>query len=84
MLFIGYWPLVKIFFFLRNVYSDILAICKLGLLSFLLSYKLSLTNQDILKNTDIILPAKLCLVEAMVFPMVMYGCDSWTIKKAEH
>ena len=42
------------------------------------------TNLDsILKNRDIILPAKVHLVKAMVFPVVMYGCESWTIKKAE-
>ena len=45
----------------------------------------AITNLDsILKNTDISLPTKVCLVKAMVFPVVMYGCDSWTIKKAEH
>ena len=38
----------------------------------------------ILKNRDIILPRKVCLVKAIVFPVVMYGCESWTIKKAEH
>ena len=44
----------------------------------------SLTNLDsILKNRDITLSAKVCLVQAMVFPVVMYGCDSWTIKEAE-
>ena len=37
----------------------------------------------ILKSRDIPLPAKVCLVKAMVFPVVMYGCESWTIKKAE-
>ena len=43
------------------------------------------TNLDsILKSRDIILPTKVCLVNAMVFPVVMYGCESWTIKKAEH
>ena len=43
-----------------------------------------MTNLDsILKNRDITLPTKVCLVKAMVFPVVMYGCDSWTIKKAE-
>ena len=43
------------------------------------------TNLDsILKNRDITLPTKVCLVKAMVFPVVMYGCESWTIKKAEH
>ena len=43
-----------------------------------------MTNLDsILKSRDITLPAKVCLVSAMVFPVVMYGCESWTIKKAE-
>ena len=45
----------------------------------------SLTNQDsILKRRDITLSTKVCLVKAMVFPVVMYGCESWTVKKAEH
>ena len=44
-----------------------------------------MTNLDsILKSRDIILPTKVCLVKAMVFSVVMYGCESWTIKKAEH
>ena len=44
-----------------------------------------MTNLDsILKNRDITLPTKVCLVKVMVFPVVMYGCESWTIKKAEH
>ena len=44
-----------------------------------------MTNLDsILKSRDITLPMKVCLVKAMVFPVVMYGCESWTIKKAEH
>ena len=44
-----------------------------------------MTNLDsILKSRDITLPTKVCLVKAMVFPVVMYGCESWTIKKAEH
>ena len=44
-----------------------------------------LTNLDsILKSRDITLPTKVCLVKAMVFPVVMYGYDSWSIKKAEH
>ena len=43
-----------------------------------------MTNLDsILKNRDITLPTKVCLVKAMVFPVVMYGCESWMIKKAE-
>ena len=44
-----------------------------------------MTNLDsILKSRDITLPAKVLLVKAMVFPVVMYGCESWTVKKAEH
>ena len=44
-----------------------------------------MTNRDsILKSRDITLPTKVCLVKAMVFPVVMYGCESWTVKKAEH
>ena len=44
-----------------------------------------MTNLDsILKTRDITLPTKVLLVKAMVFPVVMYGCESWTIKKAEH
>ena len=50
---------------------------------FLLGRK-AMTNLDsILKSRDITLPTKVHLVKAMVFPVVMYGCDSWTIKKAE-
>ena len=44
-----------------------------------------MTNLDsLLKSRDITLPTKVCLVKAMVFPVVMYGCESWTVKKAEH
>ena len=43
-----------------------------------------MTNLDsIFKSRDITLPTKVCLVKAMVFPVVMYGCESWTVKKAE-
>ena len=43
-----------------------------------------MTNLDsIFKSRDIALPTKVCLVKAMVFPVVMYGCESWTVKKAE-
>ena len=46
---------------------------------------LVMTNLDsILKSRDIALPTKVHLVKAMVFPMVMYGCESWTVKKAEY
>ena len=44
-----------------------------------------MTNLDsIFKSRDITLPTKVCLVKAMVFPVVMNGCESWTVKKAEH
>ena len=44
-----------------------------------------MTNLDsILKNREVTLPTKVSLVKAMVFPVVMYGCESWTVKKAEH
>ena len=49
------------------------------------SRDITMTNLDSrLKNTDITLPTKVCLIKAMAFPVVMYGCESWTIKKAEH
>ena len=45
----------------------------------------AMTNLDsILKSREIILPTKVCIVKAIVFLVVMYGCESWTIKKAEH
>ena len=45
----------------------------------------AMTNLDsILKSRDIALPTKVCLVKAVVFPVVMYGCESWTVKKDEH
>ena len=44
-----------------------------------------MTNLDsIFKSRDITLPTKVCLVKTMVFPVIMYGCESWTVKKAEH
>ena len=50
----------------------------------LLPERKAMTKLDsILKSRDIILPTKVCLVKAMVFPVVMYGCESWTINKAE-
>ena len=50
----------------------------------LLGRKVLTYLDSILKSRDITLPMKLCLVKAMIFPVVMYGCKSWTIKKAEH
>ena len=49
------------------------------------AYSLVMTNLDsVLKSRDITLPTKVHLVKAIVFPVVMYGCESWTVKKAEH
>ena len=50
----------------------------------LLGRKIMTNLESILKSRDITLSTKVCLVKAMVFPVVMYGCESWTIKKAEH
>ena len=50
----------------------------------LLGRKVMTNLNSILKSRDITLPTKVCLVKAMVFPVVMFGCESWTIKKAEH
>ena len=50
----------------------------------LLGRKVMINLDSILKSKDITLPTKVCLVKAIVFPVVMYGCENWTIKKAEH
>ena len=49
----------------------------------LLGRKVMTNLESILKSGDITLPTKVCLVKAIVFPVVMYGCESWTVKKAE-
>ena len=49
----------------------------------LLGRKVMINLDSIFKSRDITLPTKVCLVKAMVFPVVMYGCESWTMKKAE-
>ena len=59
--------------------------CSHEIKSYLLPGIKAMSNLDsILKSGDITLPIKVCLVKAMVFPVVMYGCESWTIKKAKH
>ena len=50
----------------------------------LVGKKVMTSLDSIFKSRDIALPTKVCLVKAMVFPVVMYGCESWTVKKAEH
>ena len=58
--------------------------CSHGIKRQLLLGRKVMTNLDsIFKSRDITLPTKVCLVKAMVFPVVMYGCESWTLKKAE-
>ena len=59
--------------------------CSHGIKRHLLLGRKVMTNLDsILKSRDITLSTNVCLVKAMVFPVVMYGCESWTVKKAEH
>ena len=59
--------------------------CSHEIKSHLLLGRKVMTNLDsIFKSRDITLPTKVCLVKAVVFPVVMYGCESWTVKKAEH
>ena len=59
--------------------------CSHEIKRFLLLGRKAMTNLDsILKNRDITLPTKVCLFKAMVFLVVMYGCESWTIEKAKH
>ena len=59
--------------------------CRHGIQRCLLLGRKAITNLDsILKSRDITLPTKVCIVKAMVFLVVMYGCESWTIRKAEH
>ena len=50
----------------------------------LLGRKVMINLNSVLKSRDITLPSNVCLVKAMFFPVVMYGCESWTVKKAEH
>ena len=50
---------------------------------FLLGRKVMTNLDSVFESRDITLPTKVCLVKAMVFPVVMYGCESWTVKKAE-
>ena len=59
--------------------------CSHKIKRFLLLGRKAMTNLDsILKSRDVTLPTKIHLVKAMVFPVVMFGCESWTVKKAEH
>ena len=58
--------------------------CSFEIKRYLLLGRKAMTKKSILKRKDITLPTKLRLLKAMVFPVVMYGCQSWTMRKAEH
>ena len=66
--------------FQKNIYFCFIDYAK----AFFLGRKVMTNLISILKSRDITLPTKVRLVKAMVFPVVMYGCESWTVKKAEH
>ena len=72
-----YSPLLFVYLFLIMKYYCIKRLLLLG-------RKVMTNLGSILKSRDVALPTKVCLVKAMVFPLVMYGCESWTVKKAEH
>ena len=74
---------VRLYFWGSKITAD--ADCSHEIKRHLLLGRKVMTNLDsILKSRDITLPTKVRLVKAMVFPVVMYGCESWTVKKAEH
>ena len=77
------WKLSDFIFLGSNITTD--DDCSHEIKRRLLLGRKVMTNLDsIFKSRDITLPIKVCLVKAMVFPVVMYGCESWTVKKAEH
>ena len=72
----------RLFFLGSKIMAD--GDCSHEIKRFLPFGRKTMTNLDsIFKSRDITLPTKVCLIKAMVFPVVMYGCESWTIKKAE-
>ena len=72
----------RLYFGRSKITSD--GYCSNEIKRWLLLGRKAMANVDsILKSRDITLPTKVCLVKAMVFPLVMYGCESWTVKKAE-
>ena len=70
--------------YLTHICSLFNGIAMLHYIGLLLGRKVMTNLDSILKSRDITLPTKVYLVKAMVFPVVMYGCESWTVKKAEH
>ena len=85
-LFLTYFTLyssVRLYFWGSKITAD--GDCSHEIKRCLLFGRKAMTNLDsIFKSRDITLPTKVCLDKAMVFPVVMYGCESWTVKKAEH
>ena len=75
---------VSDFIFWRAPKSLQMVTAAMKLKALLLGRKVMTNLDSILKSRDITLATKVCLVKAMVFPVVMYGCESWTVKKAEH
>ena len=74
---------VRLYYFGLQITADV--DCSHEIKRYLLLGRKVMTNLDsILKSRDIALPTKVRLVKAMVFPVVMYGCESWTLKKAEN
>ena len=77
------WKLADFLFLSSRITAD--GDCSHEIKRHLLHGRKAMTNLDsILKSRDITLPTKVCVVKAMVFLVVMYGCESWNIKKAEH
>ena len=77
------WKLADFIFLGSKITAD--GDCSHEIKRHLLLGRIVMTNVDsVLKNRGITLSTKVCLVKAMVFPAVMYGCESWTVKKAEH
>ena len=80
---VGGFIFLFFFFLVSQITAD--GDCSHKIKKCLLLGRKAMTNLDsILKSRDITLPTKVCLVKAMIYPVVLYGCESWTIKKAEH
>ena len=85
MIYLNVFTILFIIVFLCYMFSSNILTC-ISPDHFLIARKICLTTHiktSTLKSRDIILPTKVHLVKAMVFPVVMYGCESWTVKKAE-
>ena len=74
---------VRDFIFLVSKITAVIGDCNHKIKSLLLGRKVMTNLDSMLKSRGITLPTKVCLVKAMVFPVVRYGCENWTIKKAE-